>query len=95
MEALYITLLKWILTRKTTLRDNFKLEMVSYRAYNYIGGNAFFISLLVWFVVSDCPLELVFKVGLSPSKKTVLLASLKEEKCFLFRLKSSFRSQDI
>ena len=41
MEALCITLLKRILTRKTTLRDNFKLEMVSYRAYNYIGGNAF------------------------------------------------------
>ena len=80
MEALYITLLKRILTRKTTLRDNFKLEMVSYRAYNYIGGNAFFISLLVWFVVSDCPLELVFKVALSPSKKNCITSFIKRRK---------------
>ena len=40
-----------------------------------------------------------FKVGLSPSKKIVLFASLKMllknyEKCFLFHLKSSFPFQD-
>ena len=33
-----------------------------------------------------------FKVGLSPSKK---LCVINDEKCFLFHLKTSFRSQDI
>ena len=41
----------------------------------------------------------IFKVRLSPSKKIALFASMKalknDEKCFLFHLKSSFRSQDI
>ena len=40
---------------------------------------------------------LFIKVGLSTSKKTLLFASLKAlknyEKCFLFHLKSSLRSQ--
>ena len=38
------------------------------------------------------------KIGLSPSKKIVMfdLKPFKnDEKCFLFHLKSSFRSQDI
>ena len=41
----------------------------------------------------------LIKVGLLPSKKILLLASLKAlykwRKCFSFNLKSSFRSQDI
>ena len=40
-----------------------------------------------------------FKVGLSPSKKIFYLLQWKpfnnDEKCFLFHLKSSFRSRDI
>ena len=39
------------------------------------------------------------KVGVLPSKKTVLFAQLKsfkrDEKCFFFHLKKSFYSQDI
>ena len=36
------------------------------------------------------------KVGLSPSKNLFLFASMKAPlNCFLFHLKSSFRSQDI
>ena len=42
----------------------------------------------------------MFKVGLSPSKKITLFASMKalfknDEKCFLFHYKNSPRSQDI
>ena len=38
----------------------------------------------------------VLKVGLSPSKKFAAMNALKaDENCFLFHLKSSFRSQDI
>ena len=43
--------------------------------------------------------HLMLKVGLSPSNKIFFLFRGKEfrndEKCFLFYLKSSFRSQDI
>ena len=37
--------------------------------------------------------DLKLKVGLSPSKKISVLKN--DEKCFLFHLKNSFRSQDI
>ena len=39
----------------------------------------------------------LIKVGLSPSKKICVFcfSSRNDEKCFLFHLKSSFRSQDI
>ena len=42
----------------------------------------------------------LFKVGLSPSKKNCVICMIKspfkkDGKCFLFHVKSSFRSQDI
>ena len=54
-----------------------------------------FLVLVNFINISCC----YVKVGLSPSKKLALFASMKAlknyEKCFWFHLKNSFRSQDI